>query len=115
MLTEDVSVNLDLYYAWSRVSSPSDIGYPHQDPVRRLRGSGVGAEGLSDEEAEQMNRALCMLREEDPDGFRLVELVHGKRRTLRQLELHGKGDRRRLARQLSAAHAFLRGVTCCRM
>jgi hypothetical protein len=55
-----------------------------------------------------------MLREEDPDGFRLVELVHGKRRTLRQLELHGKGDRRRLARQLSAAHAFISGVICCR-
>lgn len=113
MLTEDVSVNLDLYYAWSRVSSPSDIGYPHQDPVRRLRGSGVGAEGLSDEEAQELDRALCMLRKEDPAGYLLVELVHKKGRTFRQLEAHGRGNRRRLARQLSAAHAFISGVICC--
>jgi hypothetical protein len=110
MFDSDIHHDLDRFFAWSRVEDPSDLDYPHCTPVRRLLGSGIGAEPLSDEEAGQVDRALCLLKAEDPEGYRLILRVHRDCRTLRQLEAKGEGERKRNARVLSSAHAFLRGV-----
>jgi hypothetical protein len=112
MLESDIYHDLDRFFIWAGNQDPSRLGYPHVTPTRRLLGSGVGVEPLSDEEGEQIDRALCLLRKEDEDGYQLVLRVHRDHRTLRQLEGRGEGDRKRNARVLSAAHAFLRGVLC---
>lgn len=112
MLGENMDLTLTRYFAWARADDPSNIGYPHCTPVRRLLGSGISAEPLSDEEAGQVDRALCLLRAGDPEGYRLILRVHRDFRTLRQLEAKGEGERKRNARILSSAHAFLRGVMC---
>lgn len=112
MLSDDMGENLLMYFAWSRSRDPSNVGYPHQDPVRRLRGSGIGAEGLSDDEALWIDRALSALKAEDDESYQLVLRVYRDGRSLRWLESRGHGDRRRLSYRLSDARYFLRGRMC---
>ena len=112
MLSEDMWDNLNRYYAWTRINDPADVGYPHETPFRRLLGSAVGAEQLSDDEAMHIDHALSALYVEYPEEHKIVELVHKHGRTLRQLEKHGKGSRHRNGQLLNSAHKFIWGFIC---
>lgn len=109
MLTQDTDELLRQYYAWSETNNPADIYYPHIDPVRRLRGGSVSALSISDEEAQYIDRALCVLKTDNPDTHWVIEQVYRYRKTLRWLERRGRGDRRALARQAADGREFVRG------
>lgn len=109
MLSGDITENLRRFFAWVLTDNPANLGYPHITPERRLLGSMVSVAPLSDEEGEQMDRALCALREADGEGYALIVEVYANHRTLRWLEAKGKGERKRNGRVLSAAHNFLQG------
>lgn len=109
MSNPDIRVTLDMYYAWARARCPSDVYYPHEIPTRRLQGRQIAAAGLSDDEAMWVDRALCRLSVEDPEGHTLVQKVHADGKTLRQLEKHGYGSRKRLARVLASARSYVAG------
>ena len=112
MLSEDMRENLILYYSWARVNDPSDVGYPHQDPTSNLRGGGIGCEGLSDDEAMQIDRALAVLGVEYPEERKVVEMFYQKGYTFRRMERHGHGSRKELSQMLNSAHDFLKGFLC---
>lgn len=109
MLSDDMHENLVRFYHWSKTHDPADVGYPHQTPFRRLLGSSVGCEQLSDEEAGLINRALCVLREGDGEAYALIRRVYDDGKTLRWMEQHREGDRKRNGRILASAHSFLKG------
>jgi len=113
MLSDDMAENLSRYYAWASVQDPSDITYPHETPYRRLLGAGISAAGLSDDEAMQIDRALCSLKDDDPEGMAIVRLVHRDRRSFRWLQARGYGDRKRLAQILAECHVFIRTYIKC--
>jgi hypothetical protein len=109
MLSEDMAANLSAYFAWSRSGDPSDVGYPHQDAVRALRGGGVGCAGLSDDEALWLDEALCLLKIDAPHTFSVLEKVHGQGRSYRWLEKRGYGNRKVIAVQVAEGHQFVNG------
>jgi hypothetical protein len=109
MIDPDIRITLDMYYQWARINCPSDVYYPHEIPTRRLHGRQVPLAGLTDEEAMWVDRALCRLAGADPEGHTLVQKVHADRKTVRQLEKHGYGSRKRIARVLSSARAYVAG------
>lgn len=114
MLSSDAWENLTRYYAWDRANNPSDVGYPHVDPVRRLLGGSIGSEGLSDDEAMFIDKALCLLKRDDPEGYAIVKRVHRDGKTLRWMEKRGEGNRRTNGYKLKQAHthiqAFIQGI-----
>lgn len=113
MLSEDMGENIRMYYAWASSHDPADITFPHQTPVRELRGGGIGSEGLSDDEALQIDYALCLLKEDDPGAMTLIRLYHRDRRSFRWLERRHFGKRKDLSRQLSEAHVAIRSYITC--
>lgn len=62
MIPDDPRHAIAAYYQWARENAPEDIGYPHSDPVRNLLGTGIRSAGLTDAEAEFMNRVLGALK-----------------------------------------------------
>ena len=110
MISDDIDQILRDYYQWARTQSPDDIGYPHIDPVRRLRGSGIGAEGLSDDEARYIDAALCLLKGDMPTAHRVIERVYGEGKSLRWMEMNGEGYRRTLAELAAQGRQFVKGV-----
>jgi len=113
MLSEDMGENLRMYYAWASAQDPADIGYPHTTPVREIRGGGIGSEGLSDEEALQIDRALCDLKDDDPEALKVVRLYHRDRRSFRWMEKRGYGGRKQLSITLAEAHRHVRTFLRC--
>jgi len=109
MLSDDMAENYRRFFAWARQGDPSDIGYPHSTPERKLLGAGIGCEGLSDDEATHIDRVLGLLKRHSHDAYRVCVWVHRDGKSLRQLQMHKRGDRRANARLLSDAHEFLRG------
>ena len=112
MLTDDTDELIRQYYAWSSTQDPADIGYPHSDAVRRLRGGSVRSLLISDEEAEHVNRALCRLQEDAPDVYLIVRKHYRDRRTILWMEKRGMGGRKRLAKMLAEGRQFVRGYMC---
>lgn len=108
MLSDDWWENMDAFYHWASTQNPANLYYPNAIPTRRLLGSMVVAETLSDDEAQSIDSALCALRQDDPKGFELIELVHGEGKSLRWLEKNSKGSRYRNSRILSEAHRVIR-------
>jgi len=86
MLSEDMMINLRMYYTWARNQCPMDISYPHEIPTRRLQGRQVAAVGLTDDEARQIDRALCALREVNAAAFTVVEEHVAMGESLRDME-----------------------------
>jgi len=109
MLSDDMAENYRRFFAWAAQGDPSDIGYPHSTPERKLLGGGIGCEGLSDDEAQHIDRVLGVLKREEPRAYKVCLWVHRDGRSLRQLQIHGRGDRKVNARLLSEAHQMLRG------
>lgn len=109
MLSEDMWENLNRFYAWDRTQNPSDLEAPHMTPFRRLLGGSVGSEGLSDDEALFIDRALCQLKQDRPDEYRVLLRVHRDGKTLRWMETRGEGHRRTNQDRLSSAHQYVKG------
>lgn len=109
MLSDDMHENLRMYYAWARINCPSDLYYPHEIPTRRLQGRQIGPAGLTDDEAMHINRALCALREANPEALKVVEDHIADDKSLRWLEERRGHDRKRLGRLLSEACSFVSG------
>lgn len=112
MIGESMDENLRDYFIWASQQDPADLGFPHQTPFRRLLGTSVRSIGLSDEDAMEINRALCMLWHDDPECFDIIRLYYQDRRSFRWMERHGRGERKALARRLADGLQFLRGVMC---
>lgn len=110
MISDDMDQMVRDYYIWAAQQDPADIGFPHQTPFRRLLGSSVGSISLSDEDAMELNRGLCMLWRDDPDCYEIIRLYYADRRSFRWMEKCGKGERRALARRLADGLQFVRGV-----
>ena len=109
MLSEDTRDNVLAYYVWAMQADPADITYPHQTPFRRLLGSGIGCEGLSDDEAMAIDRALSALQQEYPSDAEVVRLVIRDNRSFRWLEKRGYGNRKALASALSESLKYIKG------
>jgi len=110
VLSDDMWDILAQFYAWARAQDPSDVGYPHVDPVRKLLGGAVGGVLLTDEEAVHIDNAISRLRLERPDEYAVLDLVHCKGLSLRKMERMGIGSRRQNAALLSNAHTYLRDI-----
>ena len=110
MYSDDIEDVIKGYYHWAEVNAPEDIGYPHIDTVRRLRGSGIGSEGLTDEEAMHVNAALCYLKQDRPDVFKVLERIYRDRKTLRWMQHNGEGRRDTLSRLASDGREFVKGA-----
>lgn len=110
MISEDIHRVLRDYYHWARINAPEDIGYPHSIPTERLRRSVVGSAGISDDEAQYINIALCILKAEHPDQYKVVERVYRDGKTIRWMWDNGEGARPTLSKSLSNGMQFLRGV-----
>lgn len=110
MISDDIHQVLQDYYAWARINSPDDVGYPHIDPVRRLLGSSVRSVTITDDEADYINRALCFLKKDNDKAYKIIRKVYKEGKTLRQLEKSGYGDRRVNGNLVSEGRQFVRGV-----
>jgi len=96
---------------WDAVANPlRKLWYPSQDTLSRLRGSSVKSLGLSDDEAEWINRALCHLKKDRPEQFRLMLKHYYEGHTIRQMEQNGYGDRRYISSELRAGREFIQGA-----
>ena len=109
MLTEDMDELLRQYFAWAATQDPSDLTYPHVEPVRRLLGSSVRSLSISDDEARYIDRALCRLKQDNADAHRLIVKVYRDHRTIRWLEARGEGERKTLARRVAEGREYVRG------
>jgi hypothetical protein len=109
MLSDDIAENLRRFFQWARAADPSDIGYPHSTPERKLLGGGLGVEGLSDDEGLLIDSALAALKAEDAEAHRVIVKVHAENRSFRWMESRGQGNRKQLARSLSDGHSFVAG------
>jgi len=116
MLLEDIDRVLVEYYRWQSAGCPSDIYFPHSDPMQRLRGSTVGSLMISDDEAKWIDDALCDLKRElGPDCLKIVEAYYGKSgksKTLEQMTRAGHGSKNTIIRELSNARSFIKGRLC---
>lgn len=110
MLAYDIDQAIREYYVWAAQQDPADIGFPHQTPFRRLLGGSVGSLSLSDDDAMEINRSLCMLWRDDPDCYEVIRLYYQDRRSFRWMEKRGIGERRALARRMADGIQFVRGV-----
>lgn len=63
----------------------------------------------SREQIRQLERALCLLKFDDPEAHQIVQCHYQNRRSLRWMEYRGMGCRRSLARKLAEGMQFLRG------
>lgn len=109
MLNDDFNEMMRDYFAWSKVESPDDIGYPHSDPVRRLLGGSVRSIGLTDDEAICIDRAIAHLRSQRPQVFNTVKRIHQDGKSRRWMYENGEGDRRTIARMAESGEEFIRG------
>lgn len=109
MLTDDVDQVLHEYFRWARANCPSDVTFPHSDPMARLRGSSVPSVQMSDDEAAHVDKLICHLRDCEPELHKVLMWVYADRKTLRWLAARGRGSRVTLARQLGEARQFIRG------
>lgn len=110
MLSEDMEIVLRDYFRWASIDSPDNIDYPHADTLSRLRGSSIGSAGMSDDEAEHVNKGLCHMKAEMPVCYNVLRLIYRDNRSMRWLEKRGYGDRRTVSRIASDGRQFLHGV-----
>jgi len=75
-MIDDIDAILSDYYAWARVKSPDDIGFPHATPERRLLGSSVSSPKLTDDEAMCIDAALGHLKSEAPDEYFVIHKIY---------------------------------------
>lgn len=110
MIADDMGDVLRAYYQWARVNDPSDLAYPHIEPVRRLLGGGIGCEGLSDDEALWIDRCLNQLKICNPRAYWVIYWVYAEGRTMRRLECNKRICRKTLARLALEGREFIRGA-----
>lgn len=107
--------NVRCYFVWAMQQDPSDLRYSHLMPFRKLLGGGIGCEGLSDDEAMYINEALSALKLENPEDFKVLQLVVRDGRSFRWLQHRGFGDRKMLASSFSQSLEFIRGFLLARL
>lgn len=110
MLVSDIGDVLKEYYRWSKVKNPANIGYPPTDTVRKLLGSSVPSLGITDVEAETVDRALCVLKSFSPLQHWILEMHYEKRHSISWIAGRERMDRRTVSSLASAAEHFVHGV-----
>lgn len=110
MISGSIDDILLAYYQWARQNNPADISYPHIESVRRLLGGGIGCEGLSDDEAVWIDKCITNLRLQNPSAYQVMHWIYAEGRSIRNLELHKKRDRKTLARLAAEGREFIRGA-----
>lgn len=105
--TKDLRAHIDdVMQGWGKWSASHGVNldYPNITPFRRLLGSSLGAMPMSDEVAEEVDRALSALKNENPTARKVAVLYYVHGIALDKMKDYGIGrDRARIEK------AFLEG------
>lgn len=92
---------------WRLSESGEAKGYPHQTPIRRLLGGGLPSASIAEDEAEQIDRAVCRLMERCPDQATVLCLYYLESLTVEKVQRRTKQSYQTTARLLLQAQTAI--------
>jgi hypothetical protein len=82
----NIRSELQEWSAWSKVRAGGNLGYPSRAAFTRLRGDpGSRTPWITDERAEEIDRALCRLKVMKPGQAQIIELYYLDGKTLTKI------------------------------
>lgn len=108
MISDDIDQVLRDFYDWERIDNPANINYPSKTLGASLVGRGA-SQNISDDEALQIDRALCSLKTDYPESYDLVRSMYQHRKSIRWLARRGRGSRSKLSNLADHARHYVGG------